>query len=212
MTALTIFAALAVSLNVPPPDAFKPYAEDEGVTVEIARTAEGPPWIRGRCIIPADLERVAALLGNFAEYRKIFGVALRRADVLRRTGETTTLHVVWAFPLFYDDRDAIVDYTVEPRSNSAEVRVTWRGASATLGDPKSAGVRIEHVAGETIISRAAVREASPGTESAGATSLSYTYLGDLGGDFFDWVKEKAWKKQPVVYCQSVRAAILRGRQ
>lgn len=194
--ALAVFPALRVPCGgeVPGGLAFAPWFTSRGVAVEIARPPAGPPWIRATAEIPAPASRVAAALSDFAKYRELFAPALRRADVLDREGRAARLHLVWPYPFPFSNRDAVVRYESAEREGGG-ARIAWR-ADVRPGDPKE-GVRIDRVAGETLI------------EPAGPDScrVTYTYLGDLGGKFPKSAEEKAWREEPVQYVRALRRAL-----
>jgi hypothetical protein len=188
--ALLLGTAARAAGEMPPDSAFAPWFSSRGVTVEIARTPAGPPWIRSRGEIPAPAAKVAAALSDFRRYRDLFAPAVRKADVLESTGSAVRLHLVWPYPFPYSNRDAIVRY--EAAESNGVDRISWR-ADARPGDP-SEGTRIERVEGETRVEPA----------SAEASRVTYTYLGDLGGKFPAWAQERAWREEPVQYFRAIR--------
>ena len=88
----------------------------------------------------------------------------------------------------------LANYDVFP-GQSGGLLVTWRD-DANPGDPAE-GVRIARVAGETRI------------EPLGPDRcrVTYTYLGDLGGNFPAAAEEKAWKAEPVGYLLAIRRSL-----
>jgi len=194
-SALTaLFLAPLVLAAIPGDLSFSPWFTSRGVSVEIARQSSGPPWIRSRGEIPAPAAKVAAVLSDFGRYRELFSPAVKRADVLERYGAAVRLHLVWPYPFPYANRDAVVRYESVSAPGGGAV-ISWR-ADARSGDPRE-GTRIERVAGETRIEPA----------GEGRCTLTYTYLGDLGGKFPDWAREKAWREEPVQYFRAIRRAL-----
>ncbi|MDQ6892011.1 MAG: START domain-containing protein [Acidobacteriota bacterium] len=189
--ALTLFAA-AARAEMPPDSAFAPWFASRGVSVEIAKSSSGPPWIRGRGEIPAPASKVAAALSDFRRYRELFAPAVKKADVLESQGggNAARLHFVWPYPFPYSNRDAVVRY--EAGEVNGAYRISWRD-DARPGDPKE-GTRIERVEGETRIEPA----------GAEACRVTYLYFGDLGGKFPAWAQEKAWREEPVQYFRAIR--------
>jgi methylamine utilization protein MauE/polyketide cyclase/dehydrase/lipid transport protein len=189
--AACVFLAAALASGQAPPDsAFSPWFVSRGVSVEIARSAQGPPWIRGRGEIPAPASKVAAALSDFRRYRELFAPAVKKADVLESHAGGARLHFLWPYPFPYSNRDAVVRY--ETAEENGVYRISWR-ADAKPGDPAE-GTRIDRVEGETRI------------EPAGADGcrVTYTYFGDLGGKFPGWAQEKAWREEPVQYFRAIR--------
>ncbi|HYK43494.1 MAG TPA: START domain-containing protein [Thermoanaerobaculia bacterium] len=188
--ACLFLAGALVRGEAPPDSAFAPWFVSRGVSVEIARSPGGPPWIRGRGEIPAPAAKVAAVLSDFRRYRDLFAPAVKKADVLESHAGGARVHFVWPYPFPYSNRDAVVRY--ESAEENGAWRISWR-ADARPGDPAQ-GTRIERVEGETRIEPA-------GPE---ACRVTYTYFGDLGGKFPGWAQEKAWREEPVQYFRAIR--------
>lgn len=117
--------------------------------------------------------------------------AVSKAAVLDSGDRAARLHMVWHYPFPLRNRDAIVGYRGQTLPGGA-FRLTWQNEEEP-GDP-SEGVRIERVAGETIV------------EALGADRcrVTYTYLGDLGGRFPRSAEDKAWRAEPVGYFRALR--------
>lgn len=185
------WALLLVLGGMVPADlSFAPWFTSRGVSVEIARTGGDPPWLRGTAEIPASAEKVGEALRDFDKYREMFSPAVKSAAVLGRTSDGARLHLVWAYPFPYRNRDAVVAYRW--RMEGGAFTLEWK-SDAAPGDPKE-GVRIVRVAGETRV------EPLAGNRSR----VIYTYLGDLGGKFPAWAEEKAWREEPVQYMRAIR--------
>jgi hypothetical protein len=188
--AALLFAPLLLGA-IPADLSFAPWFTSRGISVDISRQPSGPPWIRGRGEIPASASTVAAALSDFGRYRELFSPAVKKADVLDREGRAARLHIVWPYPIPYSNRDAIVRYESASAADGGAV-ISWR-ADAKSGDPRE-GTRIERVAGETRIEPA----------GEGRCTVTYTYLGDLGGKFPAWAQEKAWREEPIQYFRAIR--------
>src|SRR5438552_96347 len=127
---------------------FDPWFTERGVQVSIARSTAGAPWIRGSADLPADAERVHAVLANFGTYRELFSPIVLRSDVLESSSGAVRIHFVWDYPFPFRNRDAIVAYSDRSLPGGG-FRIAWRD-DARAGDPAT-GVRISSVAGETRI-------------------------------------------------------------
>jgi carbon monoxide dehydrogenase subunit G len=195
LISLFLYAAALTGAGAEKPEkpadpAFAPWFESRGVAVEIARSPSGPPWVRGRGEIPAPASKVAAALSDFGRYRDLFTPGVKKVDVLESKSGTARLHLVWPYPFPYSNRDAVVRY--EATEEAGVFRIRWQ-ADPRPGAPKE-GTRIERVEGETLIEPA----------GPGASRVTYTYFGDLGGKFPAWAQEKAWREEPVQYFRAIR--------
>ena len=190
--------AAAVMLLAAPPadDAFKSWFDEKAVAVSKAKEdGKTFPWIRGTAELDATPAEVAAILADYSAYKKTFDPVLQSVKVLEIEGTTTRLHLEWPYPWPLSDRDAIVAYTLETEADGT-VRLTWK-AGPKKGDPKTIGVRIDAVEGSTIVAPL----------DGGRSRVTYTYYGDVGGDFGKKASEKAWRGQPVHYVESLREAL-----
>lgn len=186
---ITLLAALALSL--PPDDQFKALHEEAGVQITMAKT-ETHPWVRGVGLLSAPPEKVAAVLKDLGRYREIFKGMIKTSDVLKNEGPLIRVHLVWPFPIFMKNRDAVVNYEVSAHTPK-EFTLTWKRTEEP-GDP-TAGIRIDRVEGRTDL-----------VAAAEGSRMTYTYFADLGGDFGSSMEEKAWKHEPIKYFDAVRAA------
>lgn len=194
MICAVILAAAAATLPaIPtiPDDGFEPWFREREVAVAKTRTPGEVPWIRAVVELPAPADAVYAVVTDYARYRQLFDPAVSKADVLESSNESVRIHFVWPYPFPFRRRDAIVAYRGE-RLDASGYRLTWSD-DARASDP-SEGVRIRRVAGETRIEPLA----------EGRCRVTYTYLGDLGGDFPHALETKAWRHEPLGYVYALR--------
>lgn len=190
-----ILAALFVLLQtVPEGLPFAPWFTEREAAVSIARVANGKPWIRAVAEIPAPAEKVFATLSDYAGYRALFDPAVSLAAVLEAQELSARIHFVWPYPFPFRNRDGIVAYRGE-RLDDGTFLLSFRDAAAP-GDPKR-GVRIERIAGQTWIEPL----------GPGRCRVTYTYLGDLGGNFPKSLEERAWRHEPIGYVLAIRRAL-----
>jgi hypothetical protein len=195
MEAEMLFAVLLALLRTVPAEvSFEPWFTERDVAVSIARVADGKPWIRAVVELPAPAERVLAVVSDYDDYLRFFDPAVSRAAVLEAEGDSARVHFVWPYPFPFRDRDGIVAYDVARLPEGAFL-LSFRNA-ARPGDPK-VGVRIERIAGETRI------------EPLGPDRcrVTYTYLGELGGNFPRAAEETAWRHAPIGYVHAIRRAL-----
>ena len=194
MTPLAFSLLAAAAGVVPEGAAFREWFTERGVRVEIARPAQGPPWVRGTGEIAAAPDRIAQVVTDFRRYREIFAPAVKTARVLEGDRSRARLHLVWPYPFPLRNRDAVVEYAREELPGGGW-RIAWRDA-ARPGDPRE-GVRIARVLGETRIE----------LSETNRSRVTYAFLGDLGGKFPRSAEEKAWRAEPVEYFRALRRAL-----
>jgi len=192
---MTVFLIGAILASAIPADLpFEKWFTAHGVQVEIARRTGSSPWLRSTAELPVSAEKVAAALTDFKHYKEFFSPAVKKADVLDSGAGAARIHFVWPYPFPLRNRDAVISYRAERGEGGRQV-VTWKN-DARPGDPQE-GIRIEQVAGETVI------------EPLGPDRcrVTYTYLGELGGKFPAWAEDKAWHEEPVQYIRAIRRAL-----
>jgi hypothetical protein len=170
---------------------FEPWFTHRSVAVSIARVPKGIPWVRGEAELPASARSVLDVVTDYEGYRQLMSPAVKKVTVLERGPDGVRLHFVWPYPFPFRNRDAVVLYRTEPSEGDVFI-VTWRDDERP-GDPTE-GVRIARVAGETRIEPLAPDRCP----------VTYTYLGDLGGNFPAAAEDKAWRSEPVGYLLAIR--------
>ena len=142
--------------------------------------------------LPASADAVYGVVTDYARLSPVLRPGgAREADVLESSDRSARIHFVWPYPFPFRRRDAIVAYLGGPFEAGGH-RLTWSD-DARASDP-SEGVRIRRVAGETRIAPLA----------EGRCRVTYTFLGDLGGDFPDAFETKAWRHEPLGYVYALR--------
>ena len=185
----------APSGSIPHDAGFQPYFEKNGVTVEIFRSRQQEPWIRGSFTVPASAESVFRLLSDFSRYSEIFSHEVASATVVASTDRFSVLHLVWDMPFPISNRDALVRYQAD-RCPDGGYRIYWLQEPTDANIPVN-GIRIREVEGETVIR----------ADGAARCAVTYTYYGELGGRLPGWMKEHAWRKEPVQYSRAVIGAV-----
>ena len=193
MIALLIVLLAGPAYELPANDEFNKWVEKHDVTVYRAETGDADrPWIRATYELPVSASTLEDYICDFDRYEEMFSPAVKKIEVLEN-GERchARLHVVYKFPFPFKNRDGIIKYSVERRSDEHFI-LHWASAH-TKGDP-SEGIRIEHILGATHITKL----------PDGTSEMTYEYLGDLGGTFPDWFKEAAWKGEPPHFFAALR--------
>jgi hypothetical protein len=187
-----VFAALLLLAPIPEGLHFEKWFTSHGVEVEIARQPGAAPWVLGRAELPVPAAAVAKILTDYADYQEIFAPGVKSVRILDVAPDgATRLHIVWPYPFPLRNRDAVIRYRGHADEEGRFV-LSWE-ADGRGGDPHE-GVRITRVAGETSV--------EPAGESR--CRVTYTYLGELGGNFPASAEEKAWRAEPVQYIRALR--------
>jgi len=191
---MPVLALVSLWMVLAPDLLFRPWFTSHGVEVEIARPAQTmAPWLRGTAELSVAAGKVEDVLTDYSRYREIFAPAIKKAEVLEAGEASARIHFVWPYPFPLRNRDAVVLYRSEKRDG--RFVLSWKSAAAP-GDPRE-GIRIQNVAGETVVQ-------ALGPERCRVT---YTYLGELGGKFPSWAEEKAWREEPVQYIRAIQRAL-----
>ncbi len=170
---LLINAALAI-----PPDLGDWNVLQEGPVWIGCADARGYTWCRSKAELPGPLARVDALLNDFANYPQV----MKRISETR-VYEPTIVHVVLDMPFPFASRDYIVEYVRKQQGEA--VVFDFRTVSHPSGEPIKGSVRLPHAEGQWML------------EPLGpsSTRVTYTWNGELLGDFPTWALPRAWSTQ-----------------
>ena len=135
-------------------------------------------WCRAKSILQAPMESISAIIENKSNYPAVFK-RVESATII--TDEI--VHIVLDMPFPFYGRDYIVSYTQYEENGDSIYRFQ---SVKNSGIPIHKDyVRLIHAAGEW-------RLHSLDTEN---TVVTYTWNGELLGDFPDWALTRAWKTQ-----------------
>jgi hypothetical protein len=185
---LVFLAAMAI----PNESLFKPDNTTDGIEVSFASTEAPNKWVRGIGKVKASCDTVFAVLSDVESYSKVFSTHLSASKVLATSENKKTVYLLWPLSFPMSDRDAVVDYLFDAQSKT----VAWQSA-AHPQDPAKA-LRIQEVHGITKLQ----------SVEPGQCQIDYIYYGDLGGDLAGWIKERAWREEPVVYIKAIDKVVV----
>ena len=135
-------------------------------------------WCRAKSTIKAPLEDISSIIEDKANYPKVF----KRVESVKIITDEI-VHIVLDMPFPFYGRDYIVNYTQLKDDDDIIYRFN---AVNDSGIPIHKDyVRLIHAAGEWRL--------HPLDESS--TEITYTWNGELLGDFPDWALTRAWKIQ-----------------
>ena len=147
--------------------------------VEIRKSLYQPyPFCQVKSVVPYGLNQVTDVIQNVNLYPNVFK---RISEVEKYSDDVAHIKINMPYPL--SPRDYIIKYT------SAKIRQEWifKFNSVRNDSFSSSGkyVRLENAMGEWRLTRI----------DKNKTLISYTWNGQLLGDFPKWALSKAWKKQ-----------------
>jgi len=134
-------------------------------------------WCRAQAQLEAPLERIEAVLLDVGSYPDVFKRITQATEVA-----PNTVHIVLDMPFPIASRDYVARFT---RAVEGQERVFAWVADDQVDVPVGKAVRLVHAGGEWRLAEA----------SAEVTEVSYTWNGDLGGDFPTWALPRAWRVQ-----------------
>ena len=135
-------------------------------------------WCRTKGAIDAPISEVQTLIENKKDYPKIFK-RIKNTEIIT----DKIVYIALDMPFPFSDRDYVVKYI-----NKKEGSDLLYGYHAVLYDkvPLYDGyVRLINARGEWRLK----------TLEANKTEITYTWNGELRGDFPDWALSRAWKQQ-----------------
>jgi hypothetical protein len=133
--------------------------------------------VSGGLHVPRSLASLESLVHDFEHYPRIF---LRLNEV--RVLDTNVVYVKLDMPFPVADRDYVARF--ERKVVEKEVRFSWSPVRHVDAPPVDA-IRLVRAAGEWRLSPI----------SSDRTRVTYTWNGELLGDFPDWALTRAWETQ-----------------
>ena len=152
--------------------------EDGKITVWNSNEEAGIPWCRARAVYPFSTDEIYSALKDLSNYKNIFD-RVTESKVL----EDGIVYIRLDMPFFLADRD----YTVQYIESSNDENIIFQFFSVQHPDsPDNKGsVTLPRAAGEWVLKKI------PGK----GTQVTYTWNGELLGNFPSSSLHKAWKEQ-----------------
>ena len=194
---------VALQLQAAPPldNAFRPWRNEAGLSIERANSQAGPSWIRASFEIDAGADQLLSILSNFELYQENFKHSLKAATVLEQGNNVgapfARMHLVWPALKswqFWKKQDGVVRYSVA-RNARGHFALSWQ-ADAKEGDP-SIGERRPQIEGYS--------ELVP--LSATKTRVIYCFYADYGPQVDDDKQQQLWQQQPQAFRQDLLSAL-----
>ena len=138
----------------------------------------GFPICRAETILSLPLKTISAIIENVENYPNVF-LRVTKTRVL----EDDVVHIMLDMPFPFSGRDYIIKYIKHKFSSAWTFR--FSAVEHVQAPPEKDHVRLIHAAGEWKLTAINDHE----------TNVSYTWNGELLGDFPNWALDRAWKTQ-----------------
>ncbi len=138
----------------------------------------GFPICKAETILPLPLKTISAIIENVENYPNVF-LRVTKSRVL----EDDVVHIMLDMPFPFSGRDYIVKYSKYKFGS----KWTFKYSAIKHQDAplQKNHVRLVHAAGEWKLTKI----------KSNKTKVSYTWNGELLGDFPSWALERSWKTQ-----------------
>ena len=136
------------------------------------------PWCKAQTTFPFSMDKIAEILEDKTNYPNVFK-RIEATTIL----EPEIVHIMLDMPFPITSRDYIVKYTTHLTGN--DLLYQFRAVNHEKASPTKSYIRLVNAAGEWRLSPVNNNE----------TKVTYTWNGELLGDFPDWALPRAWKTQ-----------------
>ena len=137
------------------------------------------PWCRSESILPYSMQQIISIVGNFNIYNKVFS-RITTSNVIDKNKNIVYLKI--DMPVF-NDRDYIVEY--KTFKDNEDILYQWYSIKDSNIPEYNNIVRLNRAAGEWRLSKISATE----------TKVSYTWNGELLGNFPGFYLTTAWGTQ-----------------
>ena len=153
-------------------------------------TYKGYPLCQARTTLPFSLEEVSGYIESVENYPVVFD-RITETRVL----ENDVVHVLLDMPFPFAGRDYIIQYT--KKKNDLHWIFNFQSISHENAPPISSHIRLLNAGGEWILK----------AQNSHSTLVTYTWNGELLGQFPDWALTRAWKTQGTEVLNWLRIAL-----
>jgi ribosome-associated toxin RatA of RatAB toxin-antitoxin module len=141
-------------------------------------TYDGYPICQATSVLPFSIESISSIIEDVSNYPKVFK-RIHKTNIL----EKDIIHVMLDMPFLLSDRDYVIKYKKYKTPDNWEF--TFSPVKHINAPLNKKYVRLVNAAGKwKLISK-----------GDNQTSVSYTWNGELLGDFPNFALERAWKTQ-----------------
>jgi len=179
ITGLLLFVMYGHVLSVEPLHNVENWNVLQDKKIWIGWAEEGDiPWCKAQTTFPFIMDKIAEILENKTNYPNVFK-RIEATTIL----EPEIVHIMLDMPFPITSRDYIVKYTTHLTGN--DLLYQFRAVNHEKASPTKSYIRLVNAAGEWRLSPVNNNE----------TKVTYTWNGELLGDFPDWALPRAWKTQ-----------------
>ena len=175
---LILFSFLYSDIEIPDSNLDGWFVLNDGKVWVGHKDYKGFPWCRAITTLHFSIDKIVPIVDNFENYKNIF---VRINDSKKITENIVYLKI--DMPLFYSDRDYIVQYNSFQKNDT--IIYQWQSVDMIAEYPDI--VRLDNATGEW--------QLIPVSDNS--TMVSYSWNGELLGDFPSFYLTQAWSTQGV---------------
>ena len=174
-----MFSVVAAEIRLDNIDSIKNWSIIQKKVIQIRWTDyEGYPICQTTSVLPFSMESISSIIEDVENYPSVFKRILKT-----NTLEKDIVHVMLDMPLFLSNRDYVIQYIKSKNQNTWEF--TFNAVKHIDAPEKNNYVRLVNAAGQWKLV----------PKNKNETTVSYTWNGELLGDFPSFALERAWKTQ-----------------
>ena len=174
-----MFSVVAAEIRLDNIDSIKNWSIIQKKVIQIRWTDyEGYPICQTTSVLPFSMESISSIIENVENYPSVFK-RIHKTNTL----EKDIVHVMLDMPLFLSNRDYVIQYIKSKNQNTWEF--TFNAVKHIDAPEKNNYVRLVNAAGKWKLV----------PKNKNETTVSYTWNGELLGDFPSFALERAWKTQ-----------------
>jgi len=174
-----MFSVVAAEIRLDNIDSIKNWSIIQKKVIQIRWTDyEGYPICQTTSVLPFSMESISSIIEDVENYPSVFK-RIHKTNTL----EKDIVHVMLDMPLFLSNRDYVIQYIKSKNQNTWEF--TFNAVKHIDAPEKNNYVRLVNAAGKWKLV----------PKNKNETTVSYTWNGELLGDFPSFALERAWKTQ-----------------
>ena len=174
-----MFSVVAAEIRLDNIDSIKNWSIIQKKVIQIRWTDyEGYPICQTTSVLPFSMESISSIIEDVENYPSVFK-RIHKTNTL----EKDIVHVMLGMPLFLSNRDYVIQYIKSKNQNTWEF--TFNAVKHIDAPEKNNYVRLVNAAGKWKLV----------PKNKNETTVSYTWNGELLGDFPSFALKRAWRTQ-----------------